>query len=304
MHGYGYGFGWGPSDGFGFPRGFPARFQPRQATFWFIECDDAPVFTQLTAVYKPLETAISKAEMALHLYERWQKHHAHALDSRTLLTEQTRAMQALEGAHYGFLSARLQLAVAYEPLLRATQEMQKLLCDYLNNDVQKSFASTVAQGNHSRDPKQVPLRPYHNDLLILNINVCTLILEEAFKLLGREEFDDRNNVEYQIPGGLKNLLGTRAIITNVPVLEDRPGKHTLEGILAWIKELLNGKTKMPWGPKKGGYGFPEATSLFFSRNGWGVERVEGTKNDDGDTGEKTYFILTPPDPTKAPPTDK
>lgn len=294
---HGYGFGYGPAHGFGFPRGLPFGFQPRDNHLWFIDCNDAPVLQKLTAAYRPLEEALNAADYSLFVYNQWKRTYEQSLSGRQLLAPKNEnAMRNLETNHYGFLSARLSLAVAYNPLLKATQDLQAVLADYLKNDVDSSFARATQQGGRGRDLNAVPLQPYHLEVFRMNMHVATMVLARAFKVLASPEFEDRR-IENQIPCSLKDLLGSRAVIADLPPLSDERGNHTFQGILTWYKELLEGKTQMPWGPEKGGYGFPEATSIAFTKAGWTVERVEASEAERA-AGGKTRYLVLPPAPGK------
>lgn len=290
---HGYGFGYGPTHGFGLPRGLPLGFQPRNNNLWFIDCNDAPVLQKLTAAYRQLEDALNAADYNLWIYSHWKRANEQSLNPRAILAAKNEnALRNLETNHYGFLSARLSLAVAHAPLLKATQEMQALLADYLKNDVDSSFERAVRQGGRGRDTDAVPLQPYHLEVFRLNINVASMVLSRAFTLLARPEFEDRY-IENQIPCSLKELLGSRSVIADLPALPDPSNKHTFQGVLAWFKELLDGKTQMPWGPNDGGYGFPEATRQAFAKTGWNVEHVEPSEQSEAH-GAKTHYVLTPP----------
>ncbi len=292
---HGYGFGYGPAHGFGFPRGLPFGFQPRNNHFWFIDCNDAPVLQKLTAAYRPLEDALNAADYSLWIYNQWQSAHSRSLDSKALLASKNeRAMSELETNHYGFLSARLSLAVCYGTLFKATQELQEVLADYLKNDVESSFARAVHQGSRGRDLCATPLQPYHLEVFRMNVHVAAMVLERALKVLTRPEFEDRK-IENQLPNSLKTLLGSRMVIADLPPLSDKIGENSLQGVLTWATLLLAGKAQMPWGPEKGSYGFPENTSRTFAEAGWSVERVETTEAQRAE-GAKTHYILTPPVP--------
>ncbi len=294
---HGYGFGYGPAHGFGFPRGLPFGFQPRNNHFWFIDCNDAPVLQKLTAAYRPLEEALNNAEYSLWVHKQWKHDHERSLDSRALLSSRNEnAMRNLETNHYGLLSARLTLAVCHAALLKSTQELQAVIADYLKNDVESSFAHAVHQGSRGRDLNAPPLQPYHLEVFRMNVNVASMVLERAFSVLASPEFEDLK-VENQLPGTLKDLLGNRMVIADLPPLPVRQNGygHTFQGIVTWFKELLAGKTQMPWGPAKEGYGFPEATGKAFSNAGWNVERVETTEAQRAE-GAKTHYVLTPPAP--------
>jgi len=292
-----YGFGWGPAHGFGFPRGLPLGFQPRNNHFWFVDCNDAPVLQKLTAAYRPLEEALNAADYTLWIHEQWKRENERSLNGRALLASNNAgAMRELEASHYGFLNARLSLMVCRGTLLKTTQDLQAVLADYLKNDVDSSFARACQQGGRGRDLNAVPLQRYHLEVFRMNMNVATMVLARAFTVLARiEPLVEARDVENQIPVPLKDLLGSRQVIADLPALSDQSGKSTSEGILTWFKELLDGKTQMPWGPEKGGYGFPEATSLTFSRAGWNVERVDTTEAERA-SGAKTHYVLTPPVP--------
>lgn len=290
---HGYGFGYGPSHGFGFPRGLPFGFQPRDNHFWFIDCNDAPILQKLTAAYRPLEDALNAADYNLYVYGYWKRSQEKSLDARKLLASNNeRAMSELQTNHYGYLSARLSLAVAYGNLFKTTQELQAVLADYLKNDVESSFARAVHQGGRGRDLNATPLQPYHLEVFRMNMNVATMVLARAFSMLARPEFEDRR-IGDDLPGTLKDMLGNRTVIADLPPLSDKSGNNTLQGLLTWYKELLDGKTQMPWGPNNDSYGFPEATRNSFAAAGWSVERVEPSEAERSN-GAKTHFILTPP----------
>lgn len=290
---YGYGFGYGPSNGFGFPRGLPFGFQPRDNHFWFIDCKDAPVLQKLTDAYRPLEDALNAADYTLYVYGRWKQAQERSLDPRRLLAAKNdQAMGELQTSHLGYLSARLSLAVAYGNLFKTTQELQAVLTDYLKNDVESSFARAVIHGGRGRDLNATPLQPYHLEVFRMNINVATLVLARAFSILARPEFEDRR-IGDDLPGTLNDLLGNRKVIADLPAMPDPSNTHTFQGVLTWYKELLEGKTQMPWGPSQEGYGFPEATAKAFASAGWNVERVEPSEQARAQ-GAKTHFVLTPP----------
>ncbi len=293
---------------FGFPFGWgqPSIFNRKPFThLWFIDCTDIPQLERLTNTHRTLREAIEKAEVALGGHSQWKSHHDRTLNSKSLLgSNQDQVREGLEESHYGFLCARLNVAATFYPLLNATTAMQALLKEFLDNKTEKAIDEAVRMGN--RDDKTKPrLHEFHQDLYRVNMHYCTTLLERVYALLARPEFESCCQIKDEIPVSFKELIGERKIISALPALPyPTYWGSTFKGVLTWFGELMAGKTKMPWGANNCSGGFPEATSLTFSKAGWNVERVEAPNGTTGDEyRESTYYVLTPPSPDSPKKTD-
>lgn len=264
---------------------------------WFVDCDDLPQLQRLGSVHRPLHEAVEKAQLALQAYTDWKSHHKRTFTSKAVLgAKKDHEKQALESSHYGFLTARLYLAATFNPLFSATRAMQSLLKEFLQNNTEREIELAV-RVHRDDDANKPELKHYHLEIYRMNMKYCTLLLAHAYKLLAREEYEDRNMREDQNPGTFKDLIGPAAVLAILPELPNPTWGNTLKGVLTWFGKLLEGKTKMPWGSGKGMGGFPEATSIAFTKAGWNVERVEGPFEETGEPGDRdsrTHYILTAP----------
>lgn len=290
----------------GFVRGFGNRYAyPRpqnfkrclgeHGSFWFIECNDLPQLERLSQTHSQLNDALDNAEFALNVHSDWKRHHKTAFQSKSVLSGKNEGSRnSLEGAHYGFLSARLTLATAFHPLYQSIKAMQALLKEFLQDDKMLQNISNMCNRRVSAGEGKPALMPYHLELYKMNVHYCTLLLQRAYEVLAHPDFVDCDRVQDEIPCSFRELLGARTIIAALPELPEPSWGNTLKGVLTWFGELLGGKTKMPWGPKKGGGGFPEATSIAFKEAGWNVERAQGPFEEPGDCDSREHYVLTAP----------